>query len=414
MLEGNYRYNNIEWYIQDNWKATPKLTLDYGLRLTRQQPQYDAFGQASNFFANKWSASQAPLLYAAGCPNNVNPCTSANRQALDPRTGQLLGANTSAIISAIVPNTGNPLNGIIKNGDGIAKENYTWPMIALGPRFGIAYDLRGDQKTVVRGSLGLFYDRPEGNSIYNQISNPPYSTASTVRYGQLQSLSTATATQTPPALFVWQYDAKIPSSLQWNIGTQFALPWAAALDLSYVGQRGINLLKSQDNTATGVNAQDINAVDFGAAYLPQNQDPTLAASTVPGATALSTDLLRPYRGLGAINIMWPRNHDLFHSIQASLNRRFRNGLQFGVNYTLGLTYTGTTITPLRLQHAADGSFSFRPDQADQDALLKNMGLRQHTLKASVVWDMPDLGRTSGLKTGRDRKSTRLNSSHTVI
>ena len=206
----------------------------------------------------------------------------------------------------------------------------------------------------MRGSLGLFYDRPEGNSIYNQISNPPYSTASTVPYGQLQSLSTATATQTPPALFVWQYDAKIPSSLQWNIGTQFALPWAAALDLSYVGQRGINLLKSQDNTATGVNAQDINAVDFGAAYLPQNQDPTLAASTVPGATALSTDLLRPYRGLGAINIMWPRNHDLFHSIQASLNRRFRNGLQFGVNYTLGLTYTGTTITPLRLQHAADG------------------------------------------------------------
>ena len=296
-----------------------------------------------------------------------------------------------------MPNSGSALNGIIRNGDGIAKENYTWPALALGPRFGMAYDLRGDQKMVVRGALGLFYDRPEGNSIYNQISNPPYSTASTVRYGQLQSLSSSAATQTPPTLFVFQYNAKIPSSLQWNVGTQFALPWSSVLDLSYVGQRGINLLRTQDNTPTGTNAQDLNAVDFGAAYLPQNQDPTLSASTVPGATALSTDLLRPYRGLGAINIQWPRNHDIYHSIQTSLNRRFRHGLQFGVNYALGLSYTGTTITPLRLQHAADGSFSFRADQADQDKLLSSMGLRRHTLKSSFVWDLPGLARTGPVK-----------------
>ena len=398
MLEGNYLYNNIEGYAQDNWKVSRSLTLDYGLRFTRQQPQYDGFGQASNFFADKWNLAQAPLLYGAGCPNNVNPCTSANRQALDPRTGQLLGANTATFIGAIVPNTGNALNGIIKNGDGIAKENYVWPSVVLGPRFGVAYDLRGDQKMVVRGALGLFYDRPEGNSIYNEISNPPYSTASTVRYGQLQSLSSSAAVQTAPTLFIFQYNAKVPSSLQWNVGTQLALPWSAVLDLSYVAQRGINLLRSQASTPTGTNAQDINAVDFGAAYLPQNQDPTLAASTVPGATAVTTDLLRPYRGLGAINIQWPRNHDLYHSFQASLNRRFRNGLQFGVNYTLGLSYTGTTITPLRLQHAADGSFSIRADQADQDQLLNNMGLQKHTVKASFVWDMPDLAQTGGLKT----------------
>jgi hypothetical protein len=110
---------------------------------------------------------------------------------------------------------------------------------------------------------------------------------------------------------------------------------------------------------------------------------------VPGANAVTTDLLRPYRGLGPINIQWPRNHDQYHSIQASLNRRFRNGLQFGLNYTWGLSYTGTTITPLRLQHAADGSFTIRADQAEQDELMKNMGLQAHTLKASFVWDLPD-------------------------
>jgi hypothetical protein len=290
------------------------------------------------------------------------------------------------------------MNGIVVNGDGIAKENYLWPTVAFGPRVGAAYDVRGDQKLVVRGSLGLFYDRPEGNTVFNQVGNPPVSQAATVRYGQLQSLSTSRATQTPAQMFVFKYDAKIPSSLQWNIGTQVALPWAAAFDVSYVGQRGINLLKSQETTPTGANAQDLNSVDFGAAYLPQNQDPTLPASSVPGATAKSTDLLRPYRGLGAINIQWPRNYDLYHSLQTSLNRRFRNGLQFGLNYTLGMSYTGNVITPLRLQHAADGSVSFRPDQADADKALKQMPLRRHTWKGSVVWDMPDLEKT-GFKRG---------------
>ena len=395
MLEGNYIYNNIEFYIQDNWKATPKLTLDYGMRFTRQQPQYDSFLQASNFFADRWKASSAPLLFEAGCA--AQPCTGNNRQAMDPRNGQLLGPATAAMIGAIVPGTGDPMNGIVRNGDGIAKENYVWPALAFGPRFGAAYDLRGDQKMVLRGAFGLFYDRPEGNSVFNQISNPPYSEAGTVRYARLQNLSSSTLTQTPPTMFVFEYDAKIPSSLQWNVGMQFALPWSSALDVSYVAQRGINLLRSQEATATGGNAQDINAVDFGAAYLAQNQDPTLPASTVPGARAKSTDLLRPYKGLGAINIQWPRNYEQYHSLQASWNRRFTNGLQLGLNYALGMSYTGNIITPLRLEHAADGSFSFRADQAQQDELLKQMPLRRHTWKGNFVWDMPDLERTGAMR-----------------
>jgi hypothetical protein len=396
MIEGKYLYNNIEGYIQDNWKVTSQLTLDYGVRFTRQQPQYDAFLQSSNFFPDEWSLSQAPRLYLAGCPNNAATCAANARQARDPQTGQLLGPNTTAAIGAIIPGSGNTLNGIKQAGQGIAKENYVWPNLMLAPRFGAAYDLRGDQKIVVRGGMGLFFDRPEGNSVYNQVANPPYSQASTVRYAQLQTLGQGgLATQTPPQLFIFTYDADVPSSVQWQAGTQIALPWSSALDLSYVGQHGFNLLRSQDGTPTGANAQDLNAVDFGAAYLPQNQDPSLPASSIPGARANTPDALRPFRGFSAINVQWPRNWDEFHSIQASLNRRFRNGLQFGLNYTLGLSYEGNVITPLRLQHAADGSFSFRADQAEQDELLKDMGLRAHTIKGSFVWDMPDMDRSGG-------------------
>ena len=72
-IEGRYVYDNTEGYVQDNWKVTNKLTLDYGLRFVRQQPQYDSLGQASNFLPETWSLDRAPVLYAAGCVNGDLP-----------------------------------------------------------------------------------------------------------------------------------------------------------------------------------------------------------------------------------------------------------------------------------------------------------------------------------------------------
>ena len=85
---------------------------------------------------------------------------------------------------------------------------------------------------------------------------------------------------------------------------------------------------------------DLNAPDIGAAYLPQYQDPTAPASTVPGARALPTDLMRPYRGLGAIIATRPIFYTQYDSLQTSFNRRFRNGWQGGVNWTLSLRHQG--------------------------------------------------------------------------
>src|SRR5438093_3006606 len=95
-IEGQMIYNNTEFYIQDNWKASDRLTMDYGVRFTRQQPQYDRFQQMSNFFPDKWSAAQAPLLYIAGCSNEAASCGGNTRNAMDPRTGQILTAPGAA------------------------------------------------------------------------------------------------------------------------------------------------------------------------------------------------------------------------------------------------------------------------------------------------------------------------------
>jgi hypothetical protein len=376
-IEGRYLYNNTEAYVQDNWKVNSKLTLDYGIRFVHQQPQYDSLGQASNFLPEKWNKSQAPVLYVAGCVNNAIPCSGINRQARNPLTGQLLGVGSSAAIGTIVPNTGNLLNGLFLSGEGITKTTYTYPSLGVAPRFGMAYDLTGEQKIVVRGGGGLFYDRPNGNDIYAQVTNPPAVQNVTVRYGQLQSLSTGVSTVGAPALNVYQYDAKLPSSWQWNGGVQMTLPWSTSLDVAYTGQHSWN-------TPQAVN---INAVDFGAAFLPLNQDPTLAPSATPGASALVTDLMRGYLGFGSITRRMSTLWRTFHGVNLSFQRRFTNGIAFGFNDTI--TLYDHQNSNARLQHAPDGSFSYRADQAEADALFQTDPVR-HTMKANFIWDLPDV------------------------
>ena len=63
---GEYRYWNVEWYAQDNWKASDRLTLDYGMRFYWVQPQHDQAGLTSNFNPAAFSSSQAVRLYPSG------------------------------------------------------------------------------------------------------------------------------------------------------------------------------------------------------------------------------------------------------------------------------------------------------------------------------------------------------------
>ncbi|MEO8075974.1 MAG: hypothetical protein ABI818_06555, partial [Acidobacteriota bacterium] len=375
-VEGKYIYYNTEGYAQDNWKVNARTTIDYGVRLVHQTPQYDALGQASNFFVDQWSQSAAPTLYVAGCANGVYPCSGTNRQAMNPLNGQFLGPNSTLAISTIVPNSGDPINGLVQAGKGIPITTYQQPALGIAPRFGMAYDLNGTQRVVLRGGAGLFFDRPSGNAVFAQVLNPPARRTVTLRYGQLQTLGAGLATEAPSSLSVYEYDSPLPSSTQWNAGIQIALPWSSVLDVEYVGQHGFNIVE-------GIN---LNAVDFGSAYLPQYQDGTLTP-TSPGATSVSTDLMRAFRGYSAITQNVSRSWNTYHSLQLSFTRRFRNGMSYGFNDTIGLSSVGSTAA--RLQHNADGSVAYRSDQAEADDLLQVDPVR-HTMKGNFVWDLPDV------------------------
>jgi hypothetical protein len=383
-VEGSFVYDNTEAYVQDNWKVNSRLTLDYGVRFVHQQPQYDEKGQGSNFLPGTWAIGQAPLLYVAGCPNNAATCAAASRQARNPITGQLLGANTAAAIGTLVPGSGNTTNGLFLSGQGIADTTYTWPALVFAPRFGMAYDLTGQQKLILRGGAGLFYDRPNGNSIYPQVQNPPTIRNVTVRYAQLQDLSRGLTTEGAPSLSVFEYDSDVPSSVQWNSGFQMTLPWASAIDVEYVGQHSYNTLESVN----------INAIDLGVAFDNRYQDPTAAtATTATSYAATAPDIIRGFRGYGSINQQVSRGWRTFHSLQLSFNRRFTNGLAFGFNDTIVLYDHQSTAA--RLQHNPDGTYALRADQADADQLLGTTIANVHTLKGNFVWDLPDMKAAGG-------------------
>src|SRR5580704_8962281 len=84
-INGKYRYWNIEQFVQDAWKITPRITLDYGLRGSWYQPQYDSSLQASTFIPGNYNPAQAPRLYSPATVNGV-------RSAVDPTTNQVLPA----------------------------------------------------------------------------------------------------------------------------------------------------------------------------------------------------------------------------------------------------------------------------------------------------------------------------------
>lgn len=381
---GKYRYNNVEFFAQDNWKVTNRLTLDYGMRFYWIQPQYDEALQTSNFLPDKFNPANAPRLYRPVCVNNTAPCSGTNRRAADPTSltngfvPSALNTIDGAYIGRLVPNTGNLTNGIFKAGSGIENGLYRNRGIHYAPRFGFAYDLRGNHSVVLRGGAGMFYDRPQGNVVFDLITNPPTTLQPTFFFGQIQTLNSGQVLLAPPALVAYDKGGKNPTSYAFNFGVQYKLPLESVLDVSYVGTTASHLLQRRN----------INAPAYGAAYQGANQDPTLAPSTT-GSAALPVDLLRPFQGFGNISYIEPASSSNYHSLQSSLNRRFSKGFLLGVTYTWSKAL-GTQGSDL------PGLNSFGAPRTDINNRQANYGPqdfdRRHNFNVNWVYEVPKLTR----------------------
>ena len=161
---GHYRYSNFETYVQDTWKVSPRLTLDYGIRFYWMQPQYDAGLATGSFQAALFDPTKAVRLYRPGID------ALGNRVAVDPGTG----ATTSILnLAKIVPGSGDVSNGIGQAGKNVSKYLMDNQGIQFGPRVGVAWDVTGKHNFVFRAGGGIFYDRIQGNEVFDMLTNPP-------------------------------------------------------------------------------------------------------------------------------------------------------------------------------------------------------------------------------------------------
>ena len=185
----DYRFYGYEFYGQDTWRVKKNFTLEFGLRWSFLGPTYTLGEFLAPYFD--------PGLYSQAQAVRIDTTS----------TGLRLGS--------IVPNSGNPFNGIIEEGQpgvpkGFSKHRYNnW-----SPRLGFAWDPFGDGKTSIRGGAGIFYERiRQNNTNFGVQGNPPLTYNPRVAAGNIDSVSpalVASGVRFPVGLTAW--DARRPDS----------------------------------------------------------------------------------------------------------------------------------------------------------------------------------------------------------
>jgi hypothetical protein len=356
-------YQNYEFYVQDNWKAGSKLTLDYGVRFYIMTPQWDEKLTASTFLPDQFDFNNAATLYRPAIVNG-------QRVGIDPNTGQ---TTEERFIGRLTPGS-NRFNGAFAAGEPPAGDRLQGDnLFKISPRFGFVYDISGSYTTIIRGGFGIFYDRPQGNMMFDTIANAPGLLEPRLTWGRLADVGAGAGDPDPtlqmrPSAFKFT----APKVYSWNVGLQRKLASNLTFDLAYVGNKSDDLLSQEQ----------INAVPYGAKFLPQNQDPTRSPSSTPGATALPDDFLRPYQGYGNIRFYNYRGYSNYHSLQTSITRRFDNGIMFSAFYVwskaLGIN---------------DGDFSpIRPNASDEENTKYNYSYvnydRPHNFVVNFIYRTP--------------------------
>jgi len=238
VLNGQYRSWNIEWFVQDNWRVNKKLTLDYGIRFYIIQPQYDAALQTSSFNPALYDpAARAQLIQPAridGVNVGINPITGATVP--------------NALVGSIL-NTGRGfVNVLYANGMGLSNSG-SYPRglidsrgVHYAPRLGVAYQV--NEKTVLRVGFGIFYDRFQGNPVFDMLPNPPSTTRPTYFFGNLNTIQNSQGSFFPNNVRGFDKLGNVPTTYQWNVTVQRQILKTTALEVSYVANRGTHLLST--------------------------------------------------------------------------------------------------------------------------------------------------------------------------
>ena len=303
---GLFRFWQVEAFVTDGWRIGPDLSVELGLRYTYHYPTYTEGNNLTSFNASRYDPAQAVTMNTNG---TLVPGTGNRYNGL-VRPGEVPDDQV-----ADVPNAGSPAVQAIPFADtrGIYE-----PQHLLMPRFSFSWSPGGDAKTSVRGGIGLYYDRPEGNLYFSLPNNPPFALSATYQNGNLANPGGGTVAALAPWASIDSLDPGLGIPRQWNWSTSVQRElgvWGLFGEVAYVGGVGQDLLRQPDINQPSFEALEANAA--GPKY--------------------STDYLRPYKGYSNIRMRLTDANSSYHALQVFLSKR-RGDLNFTLNYTLGRSY----------------------------------------------------------------------------
>jgi hypothetical protein len=314
---GKYRFTNGEWYVEDTWKVSRKLTVNAGMRFSILQPIYDAKGQLGQFLMGLYNPSNAVRLYS----HKLNPA-NGKVEAWDPVNNTFANA---AFYGTVIPGSGDPFNGFALEGTkGVPRGIVDSRGVQYGPGLGFAYSV--NPRTVIRGGARIAYDRMQGNPWYTALSIPPTTRAGTLYYGNIAALNSTTQAFTAPGNngAGMSPDGHVPTVYSFNLSVQRELPFKIMTEASYVGNMNRHLYE----------LININTPARGAMWLPQNQDPSYTgANNLDGTHALPANFYRPLQGLSSMNYGTWGGTGNYNSLQVTAARRSGRHLTFQLAYT---------------------------------------------------------------------------------
>jgi len=294
--------NNYSFYANDDWHVTRDLTLNLGLRYDAMPHTFERYNQFANFVP-------ADYNYAAGYP-------------LDPATGTLLS-------SSLTQYNGEPfyLNGIREAGvNGFPRGVVNNDFKTVEPRVGFAYDLHGDGRTVLRGGFGLFYERVQGNDVYNAALNPPFAyqpSATNVYFSnpKTSALTGQTTTQSFPSVLTGiKYHYPHPGTAEYSLGVQHSITNSMIAVIQYVGTDGWD-----QNDDRGINTLPL--VDAANTASPYDQREGVANGS------LNANLYRIFPGYSSISQEENETHFNYNALQMGLRADNWHNLTVVLAYT---------------------------------------------------------------------------------
>ncbi|RRA48608.1 carboxypeptidase-like regulatory domain-containing protein [Acidipila sp. EB88] len=339
-LAGKHWVNdNYGFYANDNWHIIPKLTLNLGIRFDALPHAFERFNQFGNFNPNNYNFGLGDPVNADG---TLNP---ASLQSVNGGLFYLNGIQEAGV------------NGFPR---GVVQNNYgTWQ-----PRIGYAYDINGDGKTVWRGGFGLFFERVQGNDVYNAALNPPFAyqpSATNVYFSNpnTSALTGATTSQAfPSTLTNLSYIYPNPATAMFSMGVQRQLAPSIVGVVQYAGSLGWH--QSDDRS--------INTLPLA----------NLTARQGVANGTLNANLYRNYPGYSTITQEETTTNFSYHSLQVGLNMVNKHGFTVNLAYTYSHEIDDVSTDLTQVSNPYNIGYDRGSGSFD----------RRHDFNANYIYDFP--------------------------